>query len=416
MDNPSAAGIDYQWLAQMCVIIDKNPGTTLPQDKLELACNINNDGFGIAFVEKGRLRIRHNTDKNDPKVLQKELNKLTNKRVFLHLRHATVGAVNAANAHPIRLLAKETDGIDVGMMHNGTLYSWKPEGTDTVTSDTLKFANEFAGPLAARFVVRDSKFLLHDHFYRQLITKEAGTTNVLVFFDNLGNCMIINRDNGRQFDGWWASNTYSFQENHYRNKSWTPETTQDNHVSNRVTWPRTVINRRESLGMEPVEKKDFSVPFAAWEEEFVQQNGGTSSHNSSDGQKNISADTDLSPEELLKLKNAFEKIHTAVVKALGDQQLRAANGDTNQGELTMAELCKEISVGRDTFVELAKLQSINDVMSLSEDNFIDLCSNYPEAMAQLFLDLNGTFVSLRQRIETQANTIAELTKKVGGNG
>ena len=85
----------------MCVILQIEPGTVVPADKLARACDINKHGHGIAYVHKGELKLIRSVANNDPKEIAATLERLRSHRVFLHLRHATVGPVTLANNHPM---------------------------------------------------------------------------------------------------------------------------------------------------------------------------------------------------------------------------------------------------------------------------------------------------------------------------
>jgi glutamine phosphoribosylpyrophosphate amidotransferase len=192
----------------MCVIIDKDPGATVPFDKLEIACRVNAHGHGISYIHRGKLQFDYCTQLNDPQAIADKLARLQKRRVFLHLRFATVGDVTLFNAHPFPLLSKKLHGVDVGLMHNGTLGNYRPTGEalEAKWSDTKFFSETFAKPLAERCLAfGDSP--LEDVFFVRQIQKESGTWSVLVLFDSLGNTVRINEERGAQFDGWWASTT-----------------------------------------------------------------------------------------------------------------------------------------------------------------------------------------------------------------
>src|SRR3990167_10959404 len=84
----------------MCVIIDRQPGVDISENMLEIACTINKDGYGLAFAEKGKIIVHRSLGKNEPTDVKLILDKYKDKRVFLHLRHATVGEVSEINSHP----------------------------------------------------------------------------------------------------------------------------------------------------------------------------------------------------------------------------------------------------------------------------------------------------------------------------
>src|SRR5262249_3696101 len=56
--------------------------------------------------------------------------------------------------------------------------------------------------------------VLKDEFTNKLIEKEVSVNSVITLLDADGNVLNIHEDHGQKFDGWWASNTYSFNDAH----------------------------------------------------------------------------------------------------------------------------------------------------------------------------------------------------------
>ena len=154
----------------MCQVLMLSAGVTLPIDKLELTCDINKHGFGLAWVDNGELKIHRSVKQpNDPDEINRLLIDTIKFKRFLHLRHATVGNVNMENSHPFVLLQKGKGSPKpiLCMMHNGTLSNYTPPQGDTVTSDTLLFARTMAGPLASRVQAYSGKSVLADPIFRR---------------------------------------------------------------------------------------------------------------------------------------------------------------------------------------------------------------------------------------------------------
>ncbi|HEY6021808.1 MAG TPA: class II glutamine amidotransferase, partial [Candidatus Paceibacterota bacterium] len=201
----------------MCVIIDRKPGVTIPADMLDLACDINAHGWGIAWASKKKLHFEYSIkNPNDPKEVADMLQKLKDHRVFLHLRHATVGGIIEDNLHPFHVLVKKKHGIDLAMMHNGTLYDWKPKDDKEVLSDSYKFVEGFIRPLALRFNRWGGNNILPDQLFQRVVKSEVGGSSCVLLFDSLGNSYVVNPQQGKEYEGWWASNTYSFSPSHQR--------------------------------------------------------------------------------------------------------------------------------------------------------------------------------------------------------
>jgi hypothetical protein len=204
----------------MCVIIVRNPGITLPFEKIQSACKVNNHGWGLAVVDRGRIDLRRELDDdgNDPEVIAKALEDAKDNQVMLHLRYVTAGDKHLKNCHPFPVLTEARHGLDVVLAHNGTLYSYRnPNDGD---SDTKHFVDEFVTPLLERTVLYSGKqHLLDDPFVKKLLNKEITTSSVVTLLDGNGNIHTINHDNGHDYEGWWASNTYSFNDDHRESKS-----------------------------------------------------------------------------------------------------------------------------------------------------------------------------------------------------
>lgn len=362
----------------MCVILDISKGVKIPQGKLELACDINKHGFGLAFQEKGRVKCIHTiTEPNDYKLVSKELHKLNDRRVLLHLRHATVGAVNRANAHPLQVLTKHEDGIDLVMMHNGTLHMYSPpwDSKDKVTdSDTLLFKEQFARPLALRSILFSPKDkLLVDPFFRKLVTKEVGGFSVLVFMDNYGNVWKINEDKGKQFEGWWASNEYSFQESHYRSskknedKYWKPPATHGPVVYQGV--------HANSVREFPWEGRKMDHPnISTWQDD-VWFKGDKGFPEKEKKASLLVSNSKLVERYMFEIEQATKIIQASEIK------------DTSILTMMQNGTIENLSVSRPSFVEECGLKSIDDVLQLTEANLEEICENYPKAGAALIIDL-----------------------------
>lgn len=195
----------------MCVIIIKNPGITIPKPMIESACHVNADGFGISILKDGELLTFKNYDKkgNDPDEVWRLMQEYHQLPQYIHLRYTTKGEKSQDNCHPFPLI--ETEGFTLNLMHNGTLYDFGPQDKD-VRSDTRIFAEEFAKPLSEAFFARNGDTMLEDPVYQKIMEKYSGN-GFLVTYDNKGNYYIAG-GKGFAHEGWWSSNTYSFDRAH----------------------------------------------------------------------------------------------------------------------------------------------------------------------------------------------------------
>lgn len=199
----------------MCVIIDKPEGVIIEPSKIESACITNPHGYGLGVYNKGKLTVKKDLEEsgNDPDKVNQLLEKYKDNRVLLHLRFNTVGKTNRVNCHPFSLLTKKKHGISSFLMHNGTIHDFKKDGD---ASDTNRFAREFVSPLFERSLSTIApEQLLKDPLLMQILTRFIPSTSVITIFDSTGNVITFNGSKGYEDkDGWWASNSYSFNRNH----------------------------------------------------------------------------------------------------------------------------------------------------------------------------------------------------------
>lgn len=197
----------------MCVIIHRKPNVDIPFEKLQSACTVNADGFGLVIPDRGKLEVIKQFDSkgNDPEKLAKLLEKAKDKDVFVHLRFKTKGATDLKNVHPFIVSTRKSAGIDVQFMHNGTLSDFGNQAD----CDSKVFAAEIIAPLYRSMInTYAPEKALNAPVFTKILKKFAGNGSVFTLVDGLGNYVIINRDNGKEFEGWWASNEYSFNRTH----------------------------------------------------------------------------------------------------------------------------------------------------------------------------------------------------------
>lgn len=196
----------------MCVIIVRNPGIEIPFSKIDSACTVNSDGFGLSVVDRGRIETvkMYDPKGNDPEAVYKALEDAKDHRVYLHLRYATKGGKSNDNCHPFDVY--NDDEYHVQFMHNGTLGMFGSE----VQTDSEDFATRILRPLIRRTLLETDN-PLDDAFAKAIITQYAGSSNRFVLFDNNGKDLIHGskgESNWHDNDGWWSSNVYSFNRTH----------------------------------------------------------------------------------------------------------------------------------------------------------------------------------------------------------
>ena len=201
----------------MCVIIEVNPGAEIPFDKLASACVVNAHGWGAVVADRGHLEIRKRflPNGNDPEEIARFLEDTKDVHTYLHLRYQTVGDKSLASCHPFCVTGKKKENYDVFLMHNGTLFDFKKEKSDR--PDSYHLARGLVRPLFQRFASHlGPEQVLKDPLFKDVLEKYVPKSqhSIVLIVDQENNVLTLNRDKGKQFDGWWASNEYSFNRDH----------------------------------------------------------------------------------------------------------------------------------------------------------------------------------------------------------
>lgn len=194
----------------MCWLVHKKPGKVIPEGYIDQAVKHNKDGFGISYMEDEELQVYKTLDLAE---FKEKLGTLDDKEVVVHLRAASIGGVSVANIHPF----KTSTGV---MFHNGTISSFRGKTdkcptTGCLDSDTKALADLIS---ACNYTTISDIVPLLQH----IITK---TSNKLVFHENDGSVIIMNKDLGEEEDGIWYSNDYHIEPVY--NNSWYNEITTD---------------------------------------------------------------------------------------------------------------------------------------------------------------------------------------------
>ena len=205
----------------MCLIIQREPNFEIPFDKFKNGVLNNPDGYGLSYPEGKKLEVLRSAKTPDVEALYRLVNEeLIDKKVMLHLRYTTAGETNLRNAHPFPILEKSKDGVDLRMAHNGTLGKFK-NMAGKGESDTRMFVRSYVRPLFKRLSKGMSvEELLTDDFTKAILEDQLTAASVLTFLDGEGNTLVCNPtgNGGKQEEGWYYSNTYSFQDS-YRKQS-----------------------------------------------------------------------------------------------------------------------------------------------------------------------------------------------------
>ncbi len=114
----------------MCVILHRLKGSKVSKEHLLKAKDYNPDGYGIMYVENGKVIHKKGFIKDDK--LIELVESLGDKEFVLHFRIKTHGKINEKNCHPFHV------GKGTFMMHNGQLFIKTPNPDK---SDTYHFAD-----------------------------------------------------------------------------------------------------------------------------------------------------------------------------------------------------------------------------------------------------------------------------------
>lgn len=174
----------------MCIAIVATKGSIVDDKKLESCHYINDDGGGMAYLDKeGKVVIdKGYMDIAAFKARYKWLIKegaAERGPMLLHFRIGTSGANNSANTHPFKVKGG-------AMIHNGVFWS---SGFNNM-SDTRVLAG-----------------MLHNRLTKDAVTKyklkleEVAGYNKVAFLYEGGDYIILNEDSGHWDGGVWYSNT-----------------------------------------------------------------------------------------------------------------------------------------------------------------------------------------------------------------
>lgn len=183
----------------MCVIIHK-PAGVYPSDETLYACSANNpDGFGIMFVDDGRVRTIKDVDNAKFFEVYKDLK---DRELGIHFRWKTHGKIDHKNTHPYKVLDPKSHGRDLWLMHNGVI---SMKEVDKNMSDTWHFVELIMRPI----LVQAGTQVLNDPSFQELVESYIGYSSKLLMLDQDNRFIKINEGAGIEHEGCWLSNDYS---------------------------------------------------------------------------------------------------------------------------------------------------------------------------------------------------------------
>lgn len=359
----------------MCVIIHRLPNILIEPEKIEAACIVNADGFGLAVADRGRIELikELNPQGNDPERVLKLLEETKALPILLHLRYKTVGDVNEANCHPFTVATHADDGVDLVMCHNGTMQQFNITGNNF--SDSYMFNEMILKPMVERSLCSpdvDPDTLLDDEFIQLVLNEFVPSSSIVSLMDGNGKTLHVHEKQGFEHEGWWSSNNYSFNVQH-RAKSVPTFPKNTNYGTGMGGWP--------DVWDDDYTDQESSSPGSA--EYEAMQNGNFELLSGATGSGSVAnalpvhvpatnADTDAEravsrKEEFAKISDTLKSISTQPCPS--NSMLRLATSD------------------RPTFVSICKLNNLKEVCRLEREDISELVYCYPEAATVLVQDL-----------------------------
>lgn len=190
----------------MCLIAYNNSEKFISRSELKVVYDNNPDGFGLMWPEKenSTSSIKVIRGLYDFEEIYKMLQYFKGYPHAWHFRYRTRGLRTKNQCHPFPVLTQKKHGVDVYMMHNGTL-SNLPAHKEM--SDSQMFALLIGGRLMQKprplRTLRDPEFL-------KRMEQRVGTNNKVLFMYADGSATILNERQGFWQNGIWYSNSYSF--------------------------------------------------------------------------------------------------------------------------------------------------------------------------------------------------------------
>lgn len=172
----------------MCIAIVIPAGKRLTQEQIRSCISANPDGAGIAYISKGRVRIKKGlfNEAQFTKLYNSLVSDFGTSPMLVHFRIQTVGKIVQDNCHPFRIK-------NGALIHNGTLWSGSRDGEK---SDTREFAEMHGDELSPEFV----------HAHIKELSDIVGYNKIGLLWKD-GRTAILNQKSWTEDGGIWFSNT-----------------------------------------------------------------------------------------------------------------------------------------------------------------------------------------------------------------
>ena len=252
----------------MCIIVSKEKGVKLPTKETLKNCFINNDdGAGFMYVKNNQVMIDKGYMTFEDfykrlKELKKEFNSdLTDKALVFHFRIGTHGKNDKETTHPFPItskydeLRKTKTTCNVGMAHNGIIYSYN---YDNILSDTQSFIKDYISV----FRELDKKFYKNKRVM-DLIDDKIGSSK-LCFLDNKENIYYlgdfitdegVKYSNGTYKTSRYLGYDYNYNYNYNNTNSYNSKSILDTYKEDTKMTTREFVSEHESYDV--LEVGDF---------------------------------------------------------------------------------------------------------------------------------------------------------------
>lgn len=193
----------------MCIIWNDSPSMAkLTRAWIKDFHVFNADGLGAMYLEDGQLKVERTVGTLGEQI--DLYNRIRDKGldVMFHIRKQTHGDKSLEMCHPYEVFGETNphptiDGYQMYLMHNGILSTGNKK--DPTKSDTWWFIEDYLRTL----IQGDSIGFFTNTVLHELLGDFIGN-NRFAIMDNLGNQIIINKEQGVDWDGRWMSNTYAW--------------------------------------------------------------------------------------------------------------------------------------------------------------------------------------------------------------
>ena len=398
----------------MCVIIHRQPNVTINPEKIESACKVNPDGYGISIIDRGKMETikKYNSNGNDSAEVIRLLDEAKGFPMFVHLRYTTKGSKDEDNCHPFEVFS---DGnYKVMLMHNGTLSSMG----DANRSDTREFAEDYLRPLVRAFYEVEGEGILVDKHFEKIIEHFRSGGSVFTLYDSNGESLKLGK--GYDHEGWWSSNEYSFNRYH---RDPTPPFRGGTTSGHNSGYTHTGTQ--------------FAPIFNASKDEYGWYERGiwithierTASHRANRKKIESYLSEKEEPSNVVPLKKEEEKAgETKNMKTEKDQEedflemeCSAIGQAINVAKNNGASPAEHIPPAkRLTFAELSDISNLADINILNEEEILEIVERMPFAATLLIMDLLYALykkdTTERVRRAQENNGTAPVEDKVKANG